>query len=283
MKSIIPLISCLFLLSQSCGQPGQPDYQILQIINPEGKILAERILPPPGFERIAEGQETFTTYLRNLPLKPHGSLVRHYDGSEKANNGIYIAVVDMNPGSKDLMQCADAVIRLRADYLYHSNQKNKIAFNLTNGFRVDYRKWAEGYRVSVNGNTTTWYKKANPADNEQVFWAYLEFVFSYAGTLSLSKELVPVKISDMKPGDVFIQGGSPGHAIIVADMAVNTKTGEKVFLLAQSYMPAQEIQVLCNPENNKLSPWYSLSAIDDMLKTPQWTFSRADLKRFLDN
>ena len=61
----------------------------------------------------------------------------------------------------------------------------------------------------------------------------------------------------MRIGDVFIIGGSPGHAVIVVDMAVNPETHEKVFLLAQSYMPAQQIQLLKNNNDPDLSPWYS--------------------------
>ena len=49
-------------------------------------------------------------------------------------------------------------------------------------------------------------------------------------------------VTSMQIGDVLIQGGSPGHAVIVVDMAENPATGEKLYLLAQSYMPAQDIQ-----------------------------------------
>ena len=59
----------------------------------------------------------------------------------------------------------------------------------------------------------------------------------------------------MKIGDVFIKGGSPGHAVTIVDIAINPKTNKKVFLLAQSYMPAQEIKILKNPNNSELSPW----------------------------
>jgi hypothetical protein len=85
----------------------------------------------------------------------------------------------------------------------------------------------------------------------------------------------------MKIGDVFIKGGSPGHAIIVMDMAENKSTGEKIFILAQSYMPAQETQILCNPKSKELSPWYSLNYTGD-LYTPEWTFSENMLKRFVE-
>ena len=111
------------------------------------------------------------------------------------------------------------------------------------------------------------------------FRNYMTLVFAYAGTLSLEKELTPVSIEDMQIGDVFIQGGSPGHAIIVIDMAANKETGNSIFLLAQSYMPAQDIHILKNPTKSDFSPWYSLSFEDDLF-TPEWTFTRNNLRRF---
>lgn len=63
------------------------------------------------------------------------------------------------------------------------------------------------------------------------------------------------------------------------DMAINPTTNKKVFLLAQSYMPAQEIQILKSPNDTKISPWYSLD-FGNVLNTPEWTFTPNDLKRF---
>jgi len=81
----------------------------------------------------------------------------------------------------------------------------------------------------------------------------------YAGSFSLSKELHRVQdVNEMKISDVFIDGGFPGHAVIVVDMAVNRRTEKKVFLLAQSYMPAQDIHVLKNLTNSTLVPWIVL-------------------------
>src|SRR5690606_29137865 len=101
----------------------------------------------------------------------------------------------------------------------------------------------------------------------------------YAGTLSLDKELHAKSIDEMQIGDVFIHGGSPGHAVIVVDMAVNKTTNEKIFILAQSYMPAQETQILFNFNNKEISPWYSID-FGETLKTPEWTFEKTDLKSF---
>ena len=88
-------------------------------------------------------------------------------------------------------------------------------------------------------------------------------------------------MTSMQIGDVLIQGGSPGHAVIVVDMAENPATGEKLYLLAQSYMPAQDIQVLVNLKERDKSPWYTLKGEGSIL-TPEWGFTSADLKRFKD-
>ncbi len=250
------------------------------IIDPNGTTVKSRILPPVGFKRTVESEHSFPEYLRNLPLKPYGAHVLYYDGSTKANNDTYAAVVDMAIGKKDLHQCADAVMRLRAEYLWHEKRYNDIHYNFTNGFRVDYANWMKGKRMVIDGNKTYWVDKRSPSNTYQDFWAYMELIFTYAGTLSLSKELAPVELKDIRIGDVFIRGGSPGHAVIVIDMAENPNTDEKVFLLAQSYMPAQETQILQNPVNPDLSPWYALSEVGEKLYTPEWTFSTKDLKRF---
>ena len=54
---------------------------------------------------------------------------------------------------------------------------------------------------------------------------------------------VSVPYTSLQPGDVFIKGGSPGHAVIVVDVAIYPQTGKTVFLLAQSYMLAQQIHI----------------------------------------
>lgn len=269
-------------LSISCTQPqskNSPEIQQLAIINPNGTSIETRFKTPSGFERAPVQENSFAAYLRTLPLKPNGAEVHTYDGRIKRANGIYCAVVDMEIGTRDLQQCADAVMRLRGEYLYHSQQYDKIHFNFTNGFRVDYSEWMKGKRVKISGNNTSWVSSASPSNTYQDFRKYMDLIFAYAGTLSLSKELKAVDINDMQIGDVFIQGGSPGHAVIVVDMAQNPTTGEKLFMLAQSYMPAQDTQILINPDDNNMSPWYSLNFAGD-LKTPEWTFHSSDLKRF---
>ena len=96
------------------------------------------------------------------------------------------------------------------------------------------------------------------------------------GSASLAKQLNNKPFYDIEPGDVFIKGGFPGHAVIVMDVAVNS-TGKKIFLLAQSYMPAQDIHLLLNHSNHSLSPWYEVND-EVIIETPEYTFTRHQLK-----
>jgi hypothetical protein len=243
-----------------------------------GNKIKTRFSTPNGFDRYQVEQNSFGYFLQNLPLKPHGALVKYYSGEQKENDEIYAAVIDLPIGKKDLHQCADAVMRLRADYLYEQKRYNDIHFNFTNGFRVDYSEYMKGNRMVVSGNKTYW-KSSKPASNTlNDFTKYKELIYMYAGTLSLSRELKSIPISDIQIGNVFIQGGSPGHAIIVVDMAVNSQ-GDKVFMLAQSYMPAQEIQVLMNPLYPDISPWFAIKG-SEHLHTPEWNFEWENLKGF---
>ena len=60
----------------------------------------------------------------------------------------------------------------------------------------------------------------------------------YAGSYSLGRDLAPVtELTEMQIGDMFIDGGFPGHVVIVVDMAVDTAGGDRVYLLAQGFHP----------------------------------------------
>lgn len=252
-----------------------------------GMTVEARFRVPTGYERVHAPDGSFAAYLRCLPLKSHGALVKLFDGRVKPNSGIYAAVVDLpigpveagRYGPRDLHQCADAVIRLRAEYLFARGRYDDIRFRFTSGFLAEYGRWRRGERVKVSGNIARWEQAAPASDSFQNFWCYLETVFAYAGTASLARELKFVSREDLDIGDVFIQPGHPGHAVIVVDFAVSRQGGRKVFLLAQSYMPAQELQVLANPDDARLSPWYAADFAAE-LRTPEWTFSAGDLKRF---
>lgn len=267
-------------------EPQLPPQTTSGFIRKEGTDIESRFLLPEGYKRIAYPEGSFEYYLRHLSLKPDGAEVKRYDGSVKRNYNVYVAVADLPIGNKDLHQCADAVMRLRAEYLWKKGNYDAIAFNYTSGFRAEYARWRKGERIKVENNRCSWVQGGAASDSYESFWKYLEQVFTYAGTLSLEKELraFPSGMSldaeeGIRPGDVFIRGGSPGHAVIVVDVAQHESTGERIFLLAQSYMPAQELQVLDCSEDEGFGPWYTTN-FGPALETPEWTFNREQLRRW---
>jgi hypothetical protein len=230
------------------------------IINQEGMLVKTRFNVPEGFKRLEAAPNSWESFLQNLPLKLHGSQVKHYNGTLKLNTSAYLAVVDLPIGTKDLHQCADAIMRLRADYFNAQERYSEIEFLFVSGKKSNYKTWL-----------------GSRPPNAKNYWAYLENVFNFASTLSLNKQLIHVEIDQLQIGDVFIKGGSPGHAVIVVDKCTNAK-GEVKFMLAQSYMPAQETQILVNPATPE-NPWYDLN-FGDYLYSAEYTFTKDQLKRF---
>jgi Domain of unknown function (4846) len=222
-----------------------------QTINEPMPARVRDIALPPGFIRATETEGSFASYLRSLPLKKDKT-VYLYNGEKKYNQTAQYAVIDISTGTKNLQQCADAVMRLRAEYLKTKDKPICFADNA--------------------GKQYCW------ANYQNRGWqSYLETVFGMCGTLSLEKQLKPKSWDELAIGDVIIKGGSPGHAVIVVDVAKHKSTGEFIFLLAQSYMPAQDTHILLNENENNITPWYRKPS-DTKLYTPEWTFSSNQLR-----
>lgn len=251
-----------------------------KLINEDGMTLESRISVPSGYQRTEVEEDSLGDFLHQYPMKAYGSKVHLYDGSEKYNQSAHISVFDLPIENYDLQQCADSVIRMYAEYFWNTKQYERIAFHYTSGFLAEYPKWREGNRIKVDGNTVTWVKSAGYDDSYECFVEYLKNVFSYAGTLSMyCEEAVEIPLGEAKAGDVFLYGGSPGHVVMIVDVCEN-EDGEKAFLLAQGYMPAQEFHLLVN-ENHLEDPWYYESEISYPFSTPEYTFQEGSLKALL--
>lgn len=259
-------------------QPQQTPEEKENYIKEEGTCLKDRIAVPKGFTRVSYQKNSFGTFLRNYPLCKAGQPVLLYDGSEKGNQNAHVAVFDMDVTDGDLQQCADSVIRMYAEYFYKQKKYEKMKFHFVNGFSCDFDKWSKGMRVSMNGNDTSWYQGAGADASKEVLESYLRIVFSYASTLSMEQESKPVKMSELKVGDIFIRGGSPGHVVMVVDVCENVK-GEKAFLLAQGYMPAQQFHILKNPQHEDDDPWYYETEVSYPFHTAEYTFEEGSLMR----
>lgn len=295
--SILSILGAILLLT-GCGEQtsSEPTYTLFglagvlsksedfqySVITPQtftntsGNTLETRILVPEGYVRTAAKEGSFTEFLREYPLKEHGSPILLYNGQEKqgyAHQAVFMLPIE----AEDLQQCADSVMRVYAEYLYWSGQQDKISFHFTNGFLAEYSKWRNGSRIVVKGKKVSWVQSAAYDDSYKCFQRYLRTVFVYAGTLSMESESQEISLSELEVGDVFLKGGSPGHVVVVVDICENEE-GKKAFLLGQGHMPAQEFHVLRNPLHIN-NPWYYEEEVTYPFVTPEYVFPEGSLRR----
>lgn len=262
LLSLLPL----FLLPSGLARadpPDAPGYPWLAG-RPLTEDLVHRIAPPAGATRVAVTPGSFGAWLRHLPLLPAGASVHLFDGQIKPRQDVHAAVIDLDVGRRDLQQCADAVMRLRAEYLWAAGRLQDIRFHPDPG----------------KPRVLAW----NGGRDRTQFARYLVRVFADAGSASLQAELTPRGRSPIQPGDVLIQGGYPGHAVLVLDVAT-TPDGRRRLLLGQSYLPAQEFHLLKNLADPGLSPWFDAAALaqPEGLETPEWRpFHAGDVRHFPD-
>jgi len=245
----------LLVIVNGCGSAQEKKPGIREdVVTPLVHHTIGDIPVPSGYTRMAAVAGSFAGWLRSVPLKKNKT-VYYYNGSLKPNQSAQYAVLEISVGTKDLQQCADAVMRLRAEYLYAEKRYTDIAF------------------IDFSGKWYNWLGGANRPG----FDNYLQNVFGWCGSASLEKQLKPVTdFNNIKAGDVLVKGGFPGHAMTVVDVAKND-TGKKVYMLVQGYQPAQDLHVVVNLLNNKLSPWYEVNEMDDII-TPEWRFVKKNLK-----
>jgi hypothetical protein len=242
--------------------------------------IAARIAPPQGYRRIAVPPETYAHWLRYLPLALGEPPLRLHTGEPKRNQRAHFAVVDMDIGDEDLLHSADVPVRLRAEYLLGTNQPGLIDFEVAPGERASWSKWANGYRPRFEDGGVAWQKQADPDGSYTNFRAYLAMVFRHMDTTLLARQLRPISNpANMRIGDMFVHPGSPGHCAVVVDIAENVRTGARLFLLAQGFVPAQDVHILINPASEDLSPWYSQD-FGESLQTPEYTFGENELMYF---
>lgn len=247
------------------------------------EALSGRFAPPEGYRRVKAPAKSFAAWLRGLPLRTDRTRVRSYKGDPLGSPSAAVAVLDLE--QRNLQQCADSAIRLHAEYLWHRDRADKVAYHFASGDRSTWKAWRAGERFKVKGRTVERVRGKARANTHAAFRRYLTHTFIYAGTLSLHRDSKAVPIgSPLEGGDFVLQAGSPGHAVVILDIAENAK-GERVALLGQGFMPAQDFHVLT--DNHALGDgnvWFPLP--DDSnpkatLDTPSWRpFARAQARRF---
>ena len=277
MKRFVLLIFFFFLQNSSSQviETTQP-----LVIDPLKSTIRTRFTPPKGFSWVNEQPSSFGEFLNNFPLHPPNFPVRDYTGVPIELQQHHIAILKIDVGEKDLQQCADAWIRLYAEYLWLNKRFDDIGFEFTSTQFFAWEDYKNGFRTKEVKKKVSFVNIGKVDDSYENFQKYLEVIFRYAGTISLNEESVPVKNNaDIQSGDFLIKPGSPGHSVIIVGVARNL-AGKKLYLLAESFMPAQDIHILVNHRNPRLSPWYELDVNSPETITAKYTFRPTSIKRF---
>ena len=240
--------------------------------------LEEQFAVPEGYTRVQVESGSFGAWLRNLPIKTDTTSVYAYNGQR-----IYapsVGVVPLDLGRGDVQQCADSILRLYAEYRWNRGDADQLGFHFTSGDLSTWKAWRKGERFSIKGSTVRRVKRSPVANKHSEFRKWLQHTFLYAGTRSLRLDASKVTVTDrIVPGDFFVTPGSPGHAIIVLEVAHST-TGPPLALLGQGFMPAQEFHVLKSSTSG--GPWFILpQSADEVLQNPSWSpIPRSSVLRF---
>jgi len=223
------------------------------------------ITPKAGYLRLTANKGTFGEWVQHLPLKAGNPTVRTYDGMEAPNQWKHAQVVDIDAGKDNLQQSSNAILRLRAEYLFAKDRLGQINFPTKGGKRIDFRTWAKEKKLNTDHTALI---------------AYLNEVFAHADAKTLAAMLKPVAdIHDMEPGDVMVKQAEPSYALLIMDVVEDPATKKRYFTLGTSHMPAQDFYVIINPSDSALSPWYP-QAFGKSIGLPEGVFQADELMRF---
>jgi hypothetical protein len=169
---ILPAYSCI----------NYPEPVSVSISHPA--TIINRILDislPAGFNYLRGIDTAYINWLLDLKLKKENT-VYLYNRKKKVNQSVHFAV-----GNKDLLQCADAVMKQRADFLFARKRFSEINFVSTSGDSLFYTEWHSGIR---------WEEKDGRLIKKKEFFTYAkpsEHLFIlYGFCLHLLRHLFPV-------------------------------------------------------------------------------------------
>ncbi len=210
---------------------------------------------PSGFQRIDTKEGSFSRYLRNLNLKEDGK-VYSYRKKDLSHWYDSLGVIDKPLlFSDDLEQCADFSMRLWADYHKDSGKLKDLYL-----FHYDGRK-----------NKFT--------ESQKTYVQFLRTAFASSNSHSLKQGGKKITKENLTSGDLFVQNenGGIGHVSIILDESTNGK--ERLYLIAFSFMPAQEMHIEKAPSDRGKNGWFTYEGFIEHLKE-KYPYGTPVLRRF---
>lgn len=280
---ILPSIAALLILvfselSAICQDNSRGSPPPAQYTNEAYLFLADQnlqyrrvkdIRPPLDFDRIAL-KDDWSAWLRDMPLFTQGTPVRDYEGRAFVPPAAAAAVTAVEVLGA-ACQCADMAILLRSYFKYFKEDHAAIKYKSVSGQSMSWPSWLKGYRykLSSDGRKLIIYQSGNKTEKTLVaFMKYLRFVFTYAGSASLARELPKTESLKLKPGDMYIQAspsGGIGHVSIVFDVCDNQK-GKRLYLIGYGYIPAMSLFIVKPGTGEGQGDWFSEQGFKDHIR-----------------
>lgn len=257
--------SAIFIITKnSSGSSGSPFFRRPDSVKTSAYNPQPLNYPP----------DSWPYFLQHLPAE-HKPIV-DYKGNLIGNQEKHFAVLSFDIGNADLQQCADALMRIRAEYLFSRMKYTEIGFHFNNGIFYSWTDYLNGLRpILKNRKIILGHAAAASVISHSSLRKYLDIVYAYANTVSLCRELKYT--NRLETGTVIIYPGNPGHCCMIIDEALGDDR-DTVYKLAEGYMPAQSIYILSNPYEPDLNPWYHLGKGD--INTASCSFHSYYLRKF---
>ncbi len=239
--------------------------------------LQSRFETPPGYHRVKLPEDSFGAWLRTLPMAAEDTPVTSYKGAviHPADDQYLAGVVAIDVGKVDLQQSPDVVIRLHAEWLWSQGERN-MTYRGATGLDMPFSRWTRGERIMAQGASVFWVVKAKPAEPDHAeLRKYLDTVYTWANSTALAQQGQAVEATDLQPGDFFVHMGSPGHAMIVLDIA-EKPAGQRLALLGQALNPAQSVFVV---RPGRATAWFSMRAGESIITPHTKEFTWDGLRR----
>jgi len=201
------------------------------------KTIRNSIDTPEGYLRVEFHEESYSNWIRNLPLKENPTIL-DYRGYTLSRDCFYsiFAVIDMPLlFNSDLEQCADYCMRFWAEYHKDMNRLDSL------------------YLFDYSGN------KKKFAGSGKTYINFLKWAFSSSNSYSLKMGCKKVSRDELIPGDMIVQNesGGIGHVSVILDIC-KSEEGKKLYLIGYSFMPAQEFHIEKAASTRGTEGWFTL-------------------------
>ena len=134
----------------------------------------------------------FSRWLRRVPVVSRNEV---YSYKGKILHRRADGIIPLSVGLRDIQQCADSILRIYGEFLWHTKQSSKWGVHFTSGDVSTWEQWSEGERFRIGKKVERYMTKTRDNSYEQ-YQKWLKHSFLYAGTLSLHKDAIKVALED---------------------------------------------------------------------------------------